>query len=165
MNCRDVQKSLTEDLLSQNLGEIRRHLQECGSCQDFCSDLLKLQDWTRELSEAVRTPAGFQDSVMEDLNRQLRFRRRALRPLIAVSVLLALSGGFFWASRDGRPDDSAGPYFQIRSVDAHESPNQIYLDVVLDPPDGEGYILRLPSVIEVRRTELHEEVYLQNASH
>lgn len=165
MNCRDVQKLLTEDLLSRNLDEVRRHLQGCAPCQDFCNDLLKLQEWTRELSKAVQTPAGFQDSVMDDLHQHLRFRRRALRPLIAAIVLLTLTGGFFWASHQSRPTYGANPYFQIRSVDAHESPNQTYLDVVFDMPDGDGYILRLPSVIEVRRTELHEEVYLQDASH
>ncbi len=40
-----------------------------------------------------------------------------------------------------------------------------YVDVIVTGEEDEKFILRLPSVIEVRRTELQEDFYISNVSH
>ena len=40
-----------------------------------------------------------------------------------------------------------------------------YVDIIVDQDGSDGMILRVPSVIEIHRTQIQEDFYINNVSH
>jgi len=89
-------------------------------------------------------------------------------PSLGISLFVI---GFFWAGgfvfSDNPPAQQTELLIEqeIHSPDFNDLNESDYIDLVVEEsPEGE-LIIRLPSVIEVRKTELHEDVYINHVSH
>jgi predicted anti-sigma-YlaC factor YlaD len=160
MNCRRFQSSLAEDLLNQGEERVAAHLKECEECRAVYSDLLEIEELSRSLSGRVQVPPNFREEVLAKVARKRRSRPFRLVAAVAGVVLLAATVSFFQGvesvdstrHKGGRPDKA-------------RPAEPTYVDVIVTGEENEEFILRLPSVIEVRRTELQEDFYISNVSH
>jgi hypothetical protein len=167
MNCEQVQLSLVEDLANRTEEQVARHLESCAVCRRVCDELLELEDLSRSLSGRFRVPATFQAEVLARAAVE-RPRKRRLRFALAAAVFVVISLGL------------VRPWDRLSAVDAprREEPHRWavswgegvperdtpMVEVVIEGQE-EPLILRLPSTIEIRRTDLREDFYIQNVSH
>ena len=105
--------------------------------------------------------------------------RVCCRPAFALAVLALVSLIVVWAA--GRKLDFSSPekaWVSSAVLPGAESlpevrieaewvspPPKAYVDVAVGNSSGPGYVVRLPSRIEIRRTELHAESHLKNVSY
>jgi hypothetical protein len=167
MNCKQVQAALIEDLSHRADAEAAEHLRCCEPCRTLCDELLELEDLSRSLSGRFRVPPTFQSEVLAKAAQATPARRRrrmmAAVAITAAALVLALPwGSTETGARSGTYPDSAAVWSLDRGPVSRESP---YVEVVVSGHGEEDVILRLPSVIEIHRSELQEEFYINNVSH
>jgi hypothetical protein len=91
------------------------------------------------------------------------FTRRflGLRPMLLAAAIIMLSFGFFWMNDVAQSRDElivtneAAIKGDIEGWEGMQDPS--YIEVLIEDPAKGEMILHLPSVIEIRRTELHED--------
>jgi hypothetical protein len=79
-----------------------------------------------------------------------------------------LSIGFYWMSdgASGREEFLATDEVANRDMDDREGMKEpAYIEVLVKDPDEGEMILHLPSVIEIRRTDLHEDSRYQKTAY
>ena len=168
MNCVEIQTSLAENLASRSEPLTAEHLAGCVDCSKACEELLELEALSLSLSGRFKVPSNFRDAVLCRFEEERPLRR--WRTLLGVSclVLLAAVVVFFkpWAvsGSDGNPAavnsfSYSTPSSSVPSADAG------FVEIVVPGEGDDEIILRLPSVIEVRRTQLQEDFYITNVSH
>lgn len=166
MNCRSVRTSLAEDLLSRVDEEIAAHLEECEECRAVCRDLMEIEELSRSLGGRVGVPEGFREAVLSKAARKAPARVFRLGAALAGMVLLAASVGLFQGGDSPEPGIlEVEPEPRHVELEGTGSIEPAYVDVLVTGDGNETFILRLPSVIEVRRTELQEDFYIANVSH
>ncbi len=167
MNCEQVQLSLVEDVANRADERVARHLESCAVCRQVCDELLELEDLSRSLSGRFRVPATFQAEVLARAAGE-GHRIRRLRFALAAAVFVVVSLGLVrpW-DRLGAVDTPQLEEYQRWAASWDQGvPNQDapMVEVVIEGPE-EPLILRLPSTIEIRRTDLREDFYIRNVSH
>jgi hypothetical protein len=169
MNCVHVQTSLAEDLLSRTDEEVAAHLSACPDCSRLCDELLELEDLSRSLSGRFRVPTEFRDEVLARLAERKARRRRRFGVAAAVALVALLLAVFVRPWETSRVTDRhAGVPPVVMQLAAPVGQGQTgsdYVDVVVTQDGGEDLILRVPSVIEIHRTQLQEDFYISNVSH
>lgn len=180
MNCKEVERLLTEDLAWEGDPQVESHLERCGPCSKLHQDLLLLREWSGELREEVKAPADFSAHVMREVRSPgflagfLLSPTRAGLVLVTVFGLMAMGdlslealfrdGGGSRAWESALESRQGITVFEL-NADPEGTGGTSYVEVVLEDPTESEYILRLPSTIEIRRTEFQSEFYLQNVSH
>ena len=82
-------------------------------------------------------------------------------------------GGIVYSWDDeSRIDEDRGLYiaaedlrFEPEPLDIHPSAEAEFVEVVVEETPGKTLILRLPSGIEIRRTEVSEDLHIADVSH
>lgn len=176
MNCKAVEKRLTEDVRTAAEASLQQHLAQCRGCRELYRQLLSLGELSGTLKSKVEVPADFAARVLE---RSVETRPWAYygKPALAVVVLVVFSGGFLGTDlppggagaapaatvaedrQQGLVAESGTVVFEVS-----ESTGP-YVDVLLDHPADQGRVLRLPSRIEIRKSALHHDSYLQHVSY
>jgi hypothetical protein len=168
MNCEVAQKKITDDLTHRFDGQVAAHLRSCSECQHLCEDLIALEELARSLRDQYEAPADFGERVLARVPKNKPFRFFGWRPILVTAAMVMLSFGFFWMSDSSAGRDGVFVAEEASVVDPADwksAEESAYIEVVIeDPVEGE-MLLHLPSVIEIRRTELHEDFYYQNTSY
>lgn len=169
MNCVDVQTNLAEDLLRRIDEEVVNHLSDCPECRRLCDELLELEDLSRSLSGRFRVPTEFRDQVLVRLAQRKTRRRRRVGFACAFVLIAVVVAAFVrpWEV-DQESDRTVGPPPVVMQSDVPvgrvlSKPD--YVDIVVSQDGSDDLILRVPSVIEIHRTQLQEDFYIRNVSH
>lgn len=167
MNCKRVQAALIEDLSHRADAEAAEHLRSCKPCRILCDELLELEELSRSLSGRFRVPPTFQSEVLAKAAQAGPARRRRRMMVVAAIAAAALVLAWPWSStetgaKSGTHPDPAAVWSLDKGPVSRESR---YVEVVVSGHGEEDVILRLPSVIEIHRSELQEEFYINNVSH
>jgi len=171
MNCNEVQRKLTDELDSRFEHDVVDHLTTCSSCRGLVDDLLEMQDLIQIITTSSKIPRHLYADVLDGVAQNHRRPWFLNRAVFASVALLLFVVGFFWAGgfvfSENPPTQQTELLIEqeIHSPDLNDLNESDYIDLVVEEsPEGE-LIIRLPSVIEVRKTELHEDVYINHVSH
>jgi hypothetical protein len=184
MICSEAKKLMIEDLETALLPEIQEHLEDCLECRKLAEYLSTLEDLNRALSGQHRAPADFAEKVIDEVERQVP-RSSFLRPSLALVFLIPVLAGIGWNQWQSRADEttvvtatddlserqSPNPSIQYQvkrqSGKAGRPPfndKPAYVEVLLNDPSGNPYVVRIPSTIRIRQTEA-QRGYLTYVSH
>lgn len=166
MNCQEVQDNLIEDLDCRLDEEISIHLKCCSECRFLDEDLLALGELARSLGNQCQVPSDFGSKVLEQAAKSNAAGPWGLKPICAALFLAMLAVGFLWI-KDGAggfaEEVGGGSVVSFREQEDNVEPS--YVEVVVEDPLVGNVILRLPSVIEIHRTDLHEDSNRKNVSY
>ncbi len=171
MNCGQVQTNLAEDVLSRTDEDVASHLSSCPECRRVCEELLELEDLSRSLSGQFRVPTEFRDRVLARLDEQRARRWRRFGLVAAVLIAGVIVAAFVrpWDDDSAAEVEAAGRpiVMQVGPPSGQAETGSIdYVDVVVSRDGTNDLILRVPSVIEIHRTQLQQEdFYINNVSH
>jgi len=90
MNCREVQKILTEEIQLAESAEVRKHLEACRQCRDLHRDLRGLQELSGELKGRTDVPPFFTERVCSRVSGRSRAAYWSLAAAAAGLVVLAI---------------------------------------------------------------------------
>ncbi|RPJ86292.1 MAG: hypothetical protein EHM18_06980 [Acidobacteria bacterium] len=90
MNCREVQKILTEEIRLAESTEVRKHLEGCQACRDLQRDLLRLDALSGELKGQTKAPAFFTERVCSRVSGRSRAAYWSVAATAAGLVLFAI---------------------------------------------------------------------------
>lgn len=162
MNCKLARQRITDDLSHRFDEEIKAHLKSCPECRHLCNDLVALEKLAHSLRDQYQVPEGFDAKVLHHAPTYGFF---GWRPIFVALVIVMLSFGFFWmndAAAD-RDDLLLKEEFAVGKLpDELKAEDPAYIEVVIQDPEEGEMMLHLPSVIEIRRTELHEDFHYQD---
>ena len=177
MTCREVERLLIDEK-RMNDPEVLDHLRECPDCEQLRAEFLSMEELNRLLRDRVQAPSDFASRVSE-ARRRMSGWRVCCRPAFALAVLALVSLIVVWAA--GLKLDFSSPekaWVSSAVLPGAESLPEVrmeaewisplpkaYVDVAVGNSFGPGYVVRLPSRIEIRRTELHAESHLKNVSY
>jgi hypothetical protein len=167
MNCELAQQKLIDDLAHRYNEEVSAHLNSCADCQHLCDDLMSLEKLARSLGDQYKAPEGFGSEVLAHTSKRAFGSFFQFRPVLVPLAIVMLSFGFFWMNDGSSASDEPVVTGEAAVVDMAdwEDADSAFIEVVIeDPAEGE-MMLHLPSVIEIRRTELHEDFHYQNTSY
>jgi len=188
MNCRKVERLLTEDFRSADNPELACHLDECEGCRALYRDLKALAELSGKLKKETEAPAFFVSRVCARLPERVSLRRSLKLAVVAVSVIVILSLGFLkffflvekpagTANQSIVVTGSAGEDWSVEEdwrtewpvaesglLSAPEAKSE-FVEILVGKPSESDYIVRLPSTIEVRNSQAENEYYLRNVSH
>jgi len=172
MNCTFVQQSLVDDLKHRFDEDIDDHLRCCSECRHLCDDLMALGELAQSLGAQYQVPTGFSARVLAEAPKKAHGNFFGFRAALVPLAIVMLSFGYFWVN-DGvvGHDESVvtgAAAVKDMAVDIHDgfgSEKPSFIEVVIDHPDEGEMIIHLPSVIEIHRTELHEDFYYQNTGY
>jgi len=168
MNCVEIQTSLAENLEARFNPVVAGHLGSCVDCSRVCQELLELEELSRSLSGRFKVPSNFRDEVLCRVDENKPLLRWRLMLGVSFVALLAAVVVFFKPWEVSGSDRSPSPV--PSSVHATTSPavsagDAGFVEILVPGEGDEEMIVRLPAVIEVRRTQLQEDFYLSNVSH
>jgi hypothetical protein len=117
-------------------------------------------------------PSDFGSKVLKEAAKSTTARPWGWRPIYAVLFVVMLSLGFLWIEDGAEREDAqgfagavpGGPVLTFWDPEDHQEPSS-YVEVVVEDPLAGNIILRLPSVIQIHRTDLHEASNLRNVSY
>lgn len=168
MTCDQIKEQLLEDLSCRRSSEVARHLSECTACATLVEELVELDQLVSMLKDQCSAPAGFRVDIVSRTSECRSWRGSYLRPVV-FGALLLVAGVVSWITLEGPKheqqvlDAPASVYSD--TVQASETDPAFVEVVVTDSSSEGGIILRLPTVIEIRQTEVAEDFYLRNVSH
>ena len=177
MTCREVERLLIDEK-RMNDPQVLDHVRECPDCEQLRAEFLSMEELNRLLRDRVQAPSSFASRVSE-ARRRMNGWRAFCKPVLALAVLVLVSLIVIWAagprlnfsspettwvSSAVLPNTESLPVVKMGTEWGSPSP-EVYVDVVVGNPSGPGYVLRLPSRIEIRRTELHTESHLRNVGY
>ena len=171
MICSVVQKKIIEDLDHRLEEEIGAHLGNCSECRQLYDDLVALEELAQSLGDQYKAPTGFGARVVAQANKIKSGRFFRFRPVLVPLAIVMLLFGFFWmndgAITSGSLETQGIAVSDIAAgiQDYENGEGLSYVEVVIDDDDDGEMILRLPSIIEVRRTEWHEDFYYHNTGY
>ncbi len=160
MNCKSVQQQIIEDLSHRCDEAVKIHLECCPECRQLCDDLIALEDLARSLGDQYKVPAGFGSRVLAHTHRKTFLGFFGLRPILVLLLIVMLPLGLFLMDDGAASRNESFVTEDAAHREVSEDPE--YIEVVIDDPEQGELILRLPSVIEIHRTELHEDFNYQN---
>lgn len=168
MNCKVAQQRIVDDLTDRFDGEVKAHLEGCSECQRLCDDLVALERLARSLRDQNKVPAGFGTRILATAPQGRFYRFFGLRPILVSLVIVMLSFGFFWmndgpAGRDELIVAEETAMGAVADWETVEDPG--YIEVVIEDPTEGEILFHLPSVIEIRRTDLHEDFRYENTGY
>lgn len=168
MNCNEIQRLLTNDFETAHDERVAAHLRECAECRDLKRDLASLRELSRGLEGVSASHVDLTQKILSEASSFSLWKRTITAPIVVVFLLFSLSAGVVWYSAiDSRAGRSAGHDLRLGSFSfpSEERQGPSYLDITVEEPNEGNYILRMPAVIEVQQTELHEDSYFLNISH
>jgi predicted anti-sigma-YlaC factor YlaD len=177
MNCREVERLLTEDINQGNDARVRKHLDRCSICSKLHRELNSLSEMSRLLQELDKAPVDFSSQIYERLARPLLWQLQ-WKPFLVLGLVILGLVSFLWI-QEVQPAPEAmlvpgetpqeDPFARVKDGDLElidgdqvEGP---YVDVILKSPSEPEYILRLPFRIRVRTSDVNQDIYLNNASY
>lgn len=173
MSCEIVQRRLTEDLSSRFEESVAAHLNECSECRSCCKDLEELKYLVESCSGRHRVPSDFETQTLIRLAQVKPSRFPSLRLVVVCATLLMVMGGIVYSWEDkSRIDEDRGSRIAAEDLRFEPEPLAIqpsaeaeFVEVVVEETPGKTLILRLPSVIEIHRTEVSEDLHIADVSH
>ncbi len=173
MSCESVLKKLTEDLLSRFDESVAAHLDECSDCRSCCEDLVELKYLVQSSSGKHRVPSEFESETLNRLAREKPSRFPSFRLVAVCATLLMVTVGivYSWEDETGIEEDrglfiaAQDLQFESDRFEIRPSAEAEFVEVVVEETPGNTLILRLPSVIEIRRTEVSEDYHIADVSH
>ncbi len=176
MNCKQVERILTENISAVEEVGVQFHIRNCRRCDKLCRELQSMEKLSRLLRETVESPSDFSSRIYRRLSEvPISWWQAYWKPVFAFSLVTLLSAGFLWvrevqvteeatvSSRSVVQEDSLSGD-ELQRVNAREIPAP-YVDVILSGPSESEYILRLPSRIRIQTTHLNHDFYLEHASY
>lgn len=183
MTCKELESLLNEDIKMVQSMEVRDHIHYCEFCRKLCEELVSLDELSNLLRNVSQAPDGFMAQVCE------RTTQRTGLPMywqhVAALCCILLGVVFLWpavessgkkellveaqVSEKRKLAKASDAVFSGSVVDDPETLSHV--DLVVTPPRKPGdspqqdFILRLPSRIEIHRTNLHDDFYLNHVSH
>jgi hypothetical protein len=181
MTCKEVERLLAEDISQGHDALALDHIERCSVCQRLHRELTSMSELSRLLGGGDRAPADFSSRVHERLAK-LSLWQLQWKPALALSLGLLGLVGFLWIQEvqpgtdaqfvtETTPQEESFARVQdgdpqLIDADRVEGPVEgPYVDVILKSPSEPEYILRLPSRIKVRTSDLNSDIYLNNASY
>ncbi len=168
MTCKQVERTLTENISALEKADVQAHIRNCRRCEKFCRELQSMEKLSRLLGDAVESPSDFSSRVYRRLSEGPVSRWQAYwRPVFVFALVTLFSVGFLWVREvqvTGEAMLSSRPVVQEESVSGNEVPAP-YVDVIMSSPSQSEYILRLPSRIRIQSTHLNHDFYLEHASY
>ena len=168
MKCEVAQQRITDDLAHRFDEEVEAHLKNCAECQHLCDDLISLETLAKSLRDRYKVPAGFGERVLAHIPKRTFSGFFGWRPILVAAVIVMFSFGFFWMNDTAAGRDELFVTEEAAVVDIADwegSEDSSYIEVVIEDPDEGEMLLHLPSVIEIHRTELHEDFHYQNTGY
>lgn len=181
MNCKELERLVVEDIRTVNDVEVQDHIGRCDKCEKLCREFLSMEGLSSRLRDQVEAPDDFSARVCERLTQGAGwwvFRR----PVVALCVVLGAAVLVLWATEVQVGSSAEKTVLNSRQIveeseflprafvnepglrDANHVRDP-YVDVILRAPAEPEYILRLPSRIEIHRTDLHHDFYLNHVSY
>jgi len=173
MSCESVLNKLTEDLSSRFDATVAAHLDECSECRSCCEDLVELNYLVQSCSGKHRVSSEFESETLGRLAKEKPSRFPSFRLVAVCATLLVVTVGIVYSWEDEtRIEEDRGLYiaaqdlhFEFEPFEIQPSAEAEFVDVVVEETPGNTLILRLPSVIEIRRTEVSEDLHIDHVSH
>ncbi len=180
MKCQRIEKRLLQDLCSATRGEVKAHLNHCRGCERIYRELVSIQELSTDFSAKIQAPEDFFSRILSASDKRGRWQM-SRRPVLVALVFTSLWLGHWWLEgeeeslKQSTGTDSFASvqeqgywrvYDKELGVNLHASRVEIdldnqskYVDVILENPSRQRYILRLPLQIEVRQRELNKDFY------
>jgi len=173
MSCESVLNKLTEDLSSRFDPSVAAHLDECSECRSCSEDLVELNYLVQSCSGKHRVPSEFESETIGRLAKEKPSRFPSFRLVAVCATLLVVTVGMVYSWEDeARIEEDRGLYiaaqdlhFESEALEIQPSAEAEFVEVVVEETPGNTLILRLPSVIEIRRTEVSEDSHIDHVSH
>lgn len=177
MKCPEVEQKLVEDVCAAEEIEVAIHLRGCGACRSLREQLRALEELSSELRDQARAPESFVCEVLAQVrthSRGIAGRWEVRAAGFAVLIVLSALAAGFWLSQGwetaasvqaGETGTEGIEWMAAPEPERFIGGENGYVDVILGESPEERFILRLPPVIEVRQTRLHDRAYFQNVSH
>ncbi len=168
MTCKQVERTLTENISALEKADVQAHIRNCGRCDKLCRELQSMEKLSRLLGETVESPSDFSSRVHRRLSEDpVSWWQAYWRPVFVFALVTLFSVGFLWVREVQVTDEamlSSRSVVQEESVSDSEMPTP-YIDVIISSPSQSEYILRLPSRIRIQTTHLNHDFYLEHASY
>ena len=180
MTCKKVERLLTEDIRAVEKAEVQTHIRCCCSCEKLYRELLSIKELSPLLRESKKAPVDFTSQVYRRLSKPSLWQIYG-RPALSVSLAILVAVGFLWIREVQQQTTEKAMVASERILEAEEPFSEPvvddlqvvdgdhvegpYVDVILSSPSEPEYVLRLPSRIKVRTTNLHHDIYLNYASY
>lgn len=181
MKCREVERLLSEDLRNLEDAEIQSHLGECPQCSRLAEEFRELDSLRHSLNQGVQAPAGFHQAVHRRVSRGSHslfvYALSCLLLVILGATLAWKSSGTASSSELGiRTSDladwqhqgfsEAGASAQDAGVPNRLSDKGQYVEVMITDSNGETYIVKIPSQLQVRQVSGESDgYYMTTVSH
>ena len=182
MNCKEVERLLTEDISQGNDARVQDHIGRCSLCRRLQRELTSISELSPLLRTIDKAPADFSSRVFQRL-APFSLWQFQWKPALTWGLVMLGLISFLWIQET----QSAGEAMLVAEETPREEPfarvqdgdlkfieeerveservEGPYVDVILKNPSEPEYILRLPSRIKVRTSDLNHEIYLNNASY
>jgi len=168
MSCEVARQRIMDDLADRFDEEIKAHLKSCSECHQLCDDLIALEELAKSLGNQYKVPTGFGTRVLAHAPKGTSGRCFGLRPILVPVFIVMLSFGFFWMNEGAAGRDELLVTEEAAVADMADwegAEDSAYIEVVIEDPEEGEMILHLPSIIEIRRTELHEDFQYLNTGY
>ncbi len=178
MNCKEVKKLLSDDLAIGARTSVRVHLKQCSHCRSLYETLAEIGDLSLNLRAGQGAPRDFSSSILQQTAALPPAPRFRWQPVAMVLSFLVVLGGaaVIWTPEIQRPLTSQQrglaraparePAVLVEEPVIRDlsQPASGYVDVVIRHPSQPDQILRLPSTIQIRRSDLPREAYATKVS-
>ncbi|MEE2821790.1 MAG: hypothetical protein VYA53_02290 [Acidobacteriota bacterium] len=179
MTCKEVERLLTENISRGQDFQVQQHIRRCSVCKKFYHDLDSMSELSHLLGKMDKAPTGFSSSVHQRLAQQpyLGWLHWRVAPVLCLLILGLTSLLWIREAQFTRKGEiliseemfQETPFVRVgdgdlQLIDGDAVPNP-YVDVILESPSEDEYILRLPSRIKIRTNDLNHEIYLNNTSY
>ncbi len=182
MNCKEVERLLTEDISQGNDSRVQDHIDCCSLCRRLHRELTSMSELGRLLRTIDQVPADFSSRVFQKLAPSSLWQLQ-WKPVLTLGLVMLGLVSFLWIQETQSAREAMlvaeetpreEPFARVQDGDLEliegeqaesdrvEGP---YVDVILKSPSESEYILRLPSRIKVRTSDLNHDIYLNNASY
>jgi hypothetical protein len=183
MSCEKIRQVLIEDPSAEQSSEVRSHLEACQECRKLHEDLLNLEQLSGLLKDQVSAPSDFASRVVSRADRRTGWRFGFLSGTAAVSLLLVAATLVGWNAPDQAQPEVAREVLESvgsgpeRIVFKEFSAEEIigvkdsgvrsddYVEIIVENATGSEYLLRVPSTIKIRRSDLHHDLYFTDVSY
>lgn len=166
MNCREIEELLLDDIRQRERREVEEHLEGCERCRVLCENLERIRELNQALFQAAEAPEGFENRVLaEAAEPRWKLWQTAVMTL---SLTLVVSGGWLVmnGTMSGNPSVSTPENAAVLPVDNIRGPQPLpessaqFVEVLVTDSQGQSYIVRVPSTIQIRRDDFRRSGYV-----
>ena len=184
MSCREFEEKLLDEGTNVREARVLSHLQECSRCRGLYEDLAVLEKMNRSLRQGVKAPPDFYRKIAGGCMSGGGLVRLLVGGLASVMLFVTSgalvpteSADLFGVSEgeavESRRSESFRDRFRNRSqrkdlhrwVKGDQPVSSSYIELRVEDSSGTPVLVRVPRTVEVRTSNLHHGLDLQQVSH